>query len=172
MPENAILVDEAATNGTPDHRRYEGCASPRLPQSADRRRDRRRHADGARRGDRLSDRKVIALQADGSGMYALPALWTMAREKANVAIVLLRNDRYNILGLELARVRNSDVNARMDSMLSLANPSIDWVAAASGLGVRADKAESAEGSMRCSRRRSPNRARGSSNASCRSPRNG
>ncbi len=30
-------------------------------------------------------------------------------------------------------------------MLSLANPSIDWVAAASGLGVRADKAESAEG---------------------------
>jgi len=86
----------------------------------------------------------VLLQADGSGMYSLPALWTMAREKADVVIVLLRNDRYNILGLELARVREQEVTARMDSMLSLAHPSIDWVSTASGLGVKADKAESAE----------------------------
>lgn len=145
MPENAILVDEAATNGPPIIGATQGA----------RRHDYLNPLTGGAIGGGMPmalgaaiacpDRKVIALQADGSGMYALPALWTMAREKANVAIVLLRNDRYNILGLELARVRDSDVNARMDSMLSLANPSIDWVAAASGLGVRADKAESAEG---------------------------
>lgn len=144
MPENAILVDEAATNGpwitgiTQGARRHDylnplngGAIGGGMPLAL-----------GA--AIACPDRKVVLLQADGSGMYSLPALWTIARERADVVIVLLRNDRYNILGLELARVRDEDVNARMDSMLSLANPSIDWPATASGLGVQADRVESAE----------------------------
>jgi len=46
------------------------------------------------------DRKVVHLQADGSGMYTVQALWSMAREKTDIVIVVLKNDAYAILGLE------------------------------------------------------------------------
>jgi acetolactate synthase-1/2/3 large subunit len=145
MPENAVLVDEAATNapwifaatsGAPPHDYLNplngGAIGGGFPMAL-----------GA--AIACPDRKTVLLQADGSGMYSVQALWTMAREKADVTVVLLRNDRYNILSLELARVRDDAVNARMESMLSLANPSIDWVRVAGGLGVPAVRADSAEG---------------------------
>lgn len=144
MPEDAILVDEAATNGPWIGEFTKGAAKH----------DYLNPLNGGAIGGGLPtalgasiacpDRKVVLLQADGSGMYGIQALWTMAREKADVVIVLLRNDRYNILGLELARVREQPVNSRMDLMLSLDQPSIDWVQTAGGLGVRAVRAESAE----------------------------
>ena len=37
-------------------------------------------------------RKVVALQADGSAMYTVQALWSMAREKTDVTIILLNNN--------------------------------------------------------------------------------
>ena len=49
------------------------------------------------------DRKVLALEADGSGMYTLQALWTMAREKLNVLTVIFANRRYRILDIEMRR---------------------------------------------------------------------
>ena len=58
-------------------------------------------------------------------MYTLQALWTMAREKTDIVIVLLRNDAYAILGLEMERVRENELNARMKSMLDLGNPTLD-----------------------------------------------
>ena len=144
MPENAILVDEAATNGpgivgqTRGARPHDylnplngGAIGGGFPMAL-----------GA--SVACPDRKVVLLQADGSGMCGVQAMWTMARERADIVIVLLRNDRYNIFGLELARVREQAVNARMDSMLSLANPAIDWVPTAVGLGVPAVRADSAE----------------------------
>ena len=73
------------------------------------------------------DRKVVHLQADGSGMYTVQALWSMAREKADVIIIVLKNDAYAILGLEMARVRERETNAKMKSMLDLDNPTLDWV---------------------------------------------
>ena len=42
-------------------------------------------------------RRVVALQADGSAMYTLQALWTQAREKLDVTTVLLSNRKYQIL---------------------------------------------------------------------------
>ena len=39
-------------------------------------------------------RRVVALQADGSAMYTLQALWTQAREKLDVTTVLLSNRNY------------------------------------------------------------------------------
>ena len=78
------------------------------------------------------DRKVVHLQADGSGMYTVQALWTMAREKTDVVVVLLKNDAYAILGLEMARVRENELNARMRSMLDLGDPALDWVKIATG----------------------------------------
>ena len=68
----------------------------------------------------------------------------MAREKADVVIVLLKNDAYSILDLELARVREGDANARMNALTSLANPTLDWVSIATGMGVPASRATSAE----------------------------
>jgi acetolactate synthase-1/2/3 large subunit len=144
LPENAILVDEAATNApwifaaTRGARPHDylnplngGAIGGGFPMAL-----------GA--AVACPGRKTVLLQADGSGMYGVQALWTMAREKADVTIILLRNDRYNILGLELARVRETAVTARMESMLSLANPAIDWVHVATGLGVPAVRAETAD----------------------------
>ena len=51
------------------------------------------------------ERPVLALQADGSAMYTIQALWTMAREQLNVTVVIFNNRSYSILNVELARVR-------------------------------------------------------------------
>ncbi len=50
------------------------------------------------------DRKVIALEADGSAMYTLQSLWTQAREGLDVTTVIFDNGSYAILNLELSRV--------------------------------------------------------------------
>ncbi len=42
-------------------------------------------------------RRVIALQGDGSLVFGLPALWTAARERAPVALVVADNGGYEIL---------------------------------------------------------------------------
>ena len=59
-------------------------------------------------------------------------------------IVLLKNNAYSILDLELARVRDGEANARMNALTSLANPTLDWISIATGLGVPASRAVSAE----------------------------
>jgi hypothetical protein len=46
---------------------------------------------------------VIALQADGSGLYTCQALWTMARERLDVTVIVLNNASYAILNIELMR---------------------------------------------------------------------
>ena len=50
------------------------------------------------------DRKVIALAGDGSAMYTIQALWTMAREKLDVISIIFNNRSYAILNVELRRV--------------------------------------------------------------------
>src|SRR5262249_52495104 len=83
---------------------------------------------------------VVALQADGSGMYTLQSLWTMAREKLDVTIVLLANRKYAILLGELAGVGANPGKTAMD-MLDLGNPDLDWVKMANGMGVEAARAD-------------------------------
>jgi acetolactate synthase I/II/III large subunit len=89
-------------------------------------------------------RKVITLQADGSAMYTVQALWTQAREGLNVVTVIFANRRYNILHGELKDVGAGvpGVNARR--MLDIDNPALDWVAIAQGMGVEAARADSSE----------------------------
>jgi len=93
-------------------------------------------------------RKVIALQADGSALYTLQALWTMAREQTDVTVVILNNRSYAILNVELARVQvgvgAGPPSAKTLSMLSLSQPAIDWVELSTGMGVPATRANSAE----------------------------
>jgi acetolactate synthase-1/2/3 large subunit len=80
-------------------------------------------------------RKVIALEADGSGMYTLQALWTMAREKADVVTVILANRRYRILEIEMRRTGAKGIGPIANDMMDLGRPDLDWVQLARGMGV-------------------------------------
>jgi acetolactate synthase I/II/III large subunit len=82
------------------------------------------------------DRKVINLQADGSGLYTAQALWTQARENLDVLTLIWANRSYAILKAELANVGANPGRKALD-MLTLDQPAIDWVSLARGFGVEA-----------------------------------
>ena len=88
-------------------------------------------------------RKVVALEADGSAMYTLQALWTMAREGLDVTVVVLSNRSYAILNMELQRVGAAAGGPKAREMLDLHSPDLDFVGLATGMGVTASRAESA-----------------------------
>jgi acetolactate synthase-1/2/3 large subunit len=90
------------------------------------------------------DRKVIALEADGSGMYTLQSLWTMARERLDVVAVILANRRYRILDIEMHRTGGGSVGPAANEMVDLARPDLDWVKLAEGQGVQAARATTAD----------------------------
>ena len=144
MPEDAILVDEGATAGLdlytetigarPHDYLYTVCGGAigaGLPVAL-----------GA--AIACPGRKVIDLQADGSAMYTNQALWSIAHENCDITIVILKNDAYAVLNVELARVREGDATPKMQSMLELDGPSIDWVRIAEGMGVPALAVATAE----------------------------
>ena len=89
-------------------------------------------------------RRVINMQADGSAMYTVQALWTQAREKLDVTTVLLSNRKYQILLGELANVGANPGRTALD-MMDLGNPDIDWVQLANSMGVEGARADTAEG---------------------------
>ena len=91
---------------------------------------------------------MIALQADGSGMYTLQALWTQAREGLDVTTVLCANRSYRILQIELGRAGISAPGPTARSLTDLTHPEIEWCALARGLGVPADRVETADGLAR------------------------
>ena len=88
-------------------------------------------------------RRVVALQADGSAMYTLQALWTQAREDLDVTTVLLSNRQYQILLGELANVGANPGRTAL-AMLDLGRPDIDWTRLAAGMGVEAARADNCE----------------------------
>jgi acetolactate synthase-1/2/3 large subunit len=90
------------------------------------------------------DRPVIALQADGSAVYTISALWTMARESLNVTTVLLNNSAYAILRLELSRVGAQAGGPKANELLDLSHPNIDFAKIAEGFGVPASVATTCE----------------------------
>ena len=89
-------------------------------------------------------RKVVCLQADGSAMYTVQALWTQAREQLDVVTVIFANRAYAILEGELKNVGAGAAGRNARRMLDLDNPALDWVALAAGLGVEAVRVETAE----------------------------
>jgi acetolactate synthase-1/2/3 large subunit len=90
------------------------------------------------------DRPVIALQADGSGLYTVQALWTQARENLDITTVVCANHGYRILRFELARAGQEQLGPATASLTDLDDPRIDWVHLAQGLGVPARQVSSAE----------------------------
>jgi acetolactate synthase I/II/III large subunit len=89
-------------------------------------------------------RRVICAQADGSAMYTLQALWTMARENLPVTTVILANRKYQILLAEYANVGAQPGQTAMD-MLDLGRPDLDWVKLANGMGIEAARTDTLEG---------------------------
>jgi acetolactate synthase I/II/III large subunit len=89
------------------------------------------------------DRKVLNLQADGSAMYTLQSLWTQAREGLDVTTVICNNSSYAVLNLELSRV-GAEPGPRALEMLDLTRPDLDFTSLARGMGVQAERAETAE----------------------------
>lgn len=139
LPENAIVVDESVstgrglfppTAGAPPHdwlNNMGGSIGYGLPVAV-----------GA--AIACPERKVIALEGDGSGMYTLQSLWTMAREGLNVTIVVLANRSYEILKGEFANVGAGMPRQKATDMMSLDRPNLDWLALARGHGVEAGRA--------------------------------
>jgi acetolactate synthase I/II/III large subunit len=144
IPEGAIVVDESVTTGreffpetagAPPHdwiNNRGGSIGYGLPV-----------AIGA--AIACPDRRVIALEGDGSCMYTVQALWTMAREKLDVTTVVFANNSYNILRGELTNVGVRNPGPRAVDMLSLSRPDLDWVAMAKGMGVDGQRVDTAEG---------------------------
>ena len=90
------------------------------------------------------DRPVVALQADGSAMYTIQSLWTMARENLDVTVVLYNNASYEILKMELERTGAAGAGAKAQSLLDIGGPVMDFTAMAKGMGVPATRATTAE----------------------------
>ena len=143
LPENAIIVDESITSGlmlpamTAGAPRHDvisltgGAIGQGLPS-----------AIGA--AIACPDRPVIALIGDGTSMYTLQALWTMAREKLNVTSIIFNNASYSVLNIELERVGAESAGPKAKSQLDLNGPVIQFAQLAQSMGVHGVSVSTAE----------------------------
>jgi acetolactate synthase-1/2/3 large subunit len=144
LPENAIVVDEsmtsgrgmmAATSGAPPHDwlgNTGGSIGIALPLAV-----------GA--AVACPGRRVLCLTADGSGMYTLQALWTMARENLPVTTVVFANRDYAVLKREFSGLGVGKPGARALEMFEIGCPDLDWVHLAKGMGVPGTRVTSLDG---------------------------
>jgi acetolactate synthase-1/2/3 large subunit len=143
LPEGAIVSDEGntsgifapgATEGSPPHDWLcltGGAIGQGLPVAV-----------GA--AVAAPNRRVVALESDGSALYTLQSWWTMARQGLDVTTVLLNNRSYAVLNMELDRVGVEKPGPLARRMLDLGDPPMDFVHLAKGLGLQATRAETAE----------------------------
>jgi len=148
LPEHAIISDEANTSGfalpmalaaAPRHTLLTltgGSIGQGMPA-----------ATGA--AIAAPDRPVLSLEADGSALYTIQALWTQARERLDVTTVLINNAAYAILRMELARTLADKTAAgqageRSGRMLDLSEPTPDFTQLSTGFGVPARRVTTAE----------------------------
>lgn len=144
LPENAIVVDESMTSGrglmaatasAPPHDwlgNTGGSIGIAMPLAV-----------GA--AVACPDRKVLCLTADGSGMYTLQALWTMAREGLRVTTVVFANRSYAVLKREFSYLGVGDPGKKALDMFEIGRPDLDWVHLGKGMGVPSTRATSMEG---------------------------
>jgi acetolactate synthase-1/2/3 large subunit len=143
LPEGAILSDEAITSaaalpastaGGPRHDWLTltgGAIGQGLPVAV-----------GA--AIACPDRPVIALEADGSALYTIQSLWTMARERLDVTVVIFNNRGYGILDAELGRLDGQRVGRKARALLELGDPDLDFVKLGTGLGLPSRRVDTGE----------------------------
>jgi acetolactate synthase-1/2/3 large subunit len=90
------------------------------------------------------DRKVINIEADGSAMYTLQALWSQSHEKANVITIICSNRKYFTIEYECLRAGYSSLGKEAKDLMSLNSPPLDWVNISRGMGVPAVTVMTAE----------------------------
>ena len=90
------------------------------------------------------DRKIINPQADGSAMYSIQALWTMARENLDIVSIIWNNRAYRILEGELDKVGASADTPKAQAMLNLDNPEMNFATMAESMGVEGTRVDSAD----------------------------
>jgi acetolactate synthase I/II/III large subunit len=90
------------------------------------------------------NRRVLCLSADGSSMYTLQALWTMARESLNVTTVIFANRAYGVLSREFANLSVGEPGPMAKSLFSIGDPDLDWISLAKGMGIPGQSADSLE----------------------------
>ena len=145
MPENTILVDEAVTSGMMVSM-FTGTARPHVQLN---------QTGGsigwglpAALGAAIAcpDDKVVCIEGDGSAMYTIQALWSMARENCDITVVIFNNRKYSILEMEFGRTgaRGGVPGPSAASTLDIGSPDMDFVAMAQGMGVPASRATTAE----------------------------
>jgi acetolactate synthase-1/2/3 large subunit len=143
LPAHAIVIDEAITSGlmlspfTAGGPRHDlitltgGAIGQGLP-----------NAVGA--AVACPQRPVIALIGDGSSMYTIQALWTMAREKLNVTTIIFNNASYSVLNVELERVGADEAGLKAKAQLDLTGPVMNFAQLGQSMGVHAVRATTAE----------------------------
>ena len=143
LPENAIVIDESISSG----RQLNWQTAGALPHSW------LSICGGAigaglplavGAGIACPDRKIIGLQADGSAMYTVQALWTMARESIDTTIIIYANRAYRILQGEMAAVGIANPGPVARDMFSLDRPNLNWTSIAKGMGMDGELVESSE----------------------------
>ena len=143
LPEGAIVSDEAMTSGAtlgpipPGAPRHDwltlagGAIGQGLPVAV-----------GA--AVACPDRQVIALEADGSALYTIQSLWTMAREQLDVTVVVFNNRSYRILGAELARLEGESAGPEPRRCSTWGIQTSISSSSAAGLGVASSRVDTAE----------------------------
>ncbi|MFV3383241.1 acetolactate synthase large subunit [Pseudomonas sp. NY15354] len=143
LPENAILIDEAITSGLMLGAMTAGCPRHDLITLT-----------GGAIGQGLPnavgaavacpDRPVVALIGDGTAMYTIQALWSMAREHLHVVNIIFNNASYSVLNVELERVGAGSGGDKARAQLDLDGPRLNFAQLAQGMGVHAVRTNSAE----------------------------
>ena len=143
LPENAILIDEAITSGLMLGAMTAGCPRHDLITLT-----------GGAIGQGLPnavgaavacpDRPVVALIGDGTAMYTIQALWSMARENLHVVSIIFNNASYSVLNVELERVGAGGGGDKARAQLDLHGPRLNFAQLAQGMGVHAVRTDSAE----------------------------
>jgi benzoylformate decarboxylase len=140
MPAGAVVVDESATalghvlrylpSATPDS--FFGGKTGTLGWGM-----------GAAIGVQLAlpKRKVVATIGDGSMMYAPQALWTAARYRLPITYVVPNNSSYAILKAGMLGMGLPSAKKGIYPGMDLVDPTIDAVAIARAMGVRAERVE-------------------------------
>ena len=134
LPADAILVNEAATSGL-GWGLYGRSAAPHDTLSLTGGAIGQGIPNAVGAAIAAPDQRVVALQADGSGMYTVQGLWTLARENLDVTVVVCANRAYRILQAELGRSGQGEPGPVALGLTQLTSPSLDWLCLAEGMGI-------------------------------------
>ena len=90
------------------------------------------------------DRQVINIEADGSAMYTVQALWSQAHEKANVITIICSNRKYFTIEFECRRAGLASLGEAAAALINMDNPPIDWISLGKSMNVPAVCVSTAE----------------------------